>query len=147
GRHGLDREIAMTMLEHRADIDPRIDVGVLRSVLPDRGPRRPDEEIAQGAETRIVAAAISGSGKGEESKAAIRLDGGGEMNGLGIAKLDHRRRVKTLADHESSGESLMARPARQDRGGVVRCRPCGITTVPDKVVLNPGWIVLAMPVR
>src|SRR5436190_17106786 len=99
----------MALLEHRTDVDHGINVRIPWRVLPDRRVACLGEKAAQGADGGLGRRGILGAGKGKDPKAPIRLHDMAEVNGLCIPEADHRRRRKTLADHESLREMLMPR--------------------------------------
>src|SRR5262249_28030720 len=83
-RQGLDGELEMTLLEHSTDIDHRIDIIAGRGIPSDGRLPIPGEEIAQGTDGGAGRCGILRTRKGEDPKAAIRLDDVAEVNGPGI---------------------------------------------------------------
>ena len=105
----------MRLLKHGTDIDHGVDVVTLWRVSDDRRMVRLGKKAAQTTDRRIGACRVLVTGEDKYPEASIGLDDVAEMLGLGVAKPDDRRGVKTGADHETLRQMLMLRIACDDR--------------------------------
>ena len=103
-----------SLLEHRADIDHRVDIFAAARILSDRRLPTLGKKIAQPTDGGTRGGLIARSGKGEDPKASIRFDDMSEVNRLGVRKTDDRRGMKTLSNTKPFGQMLVAAFAGQD---------------------------------
>jgi len=122
----------MPLLEHRADIDHRIDVLAGRGVFPHRRVLCLGEKAAQGLDAGVGRRRMRRAGKGEDAPAAVRLDRVAEVKRLGVRQTDDRRGMKAHADRQPLGQMLIGRLAGEDRGTVMGRGSRGVAPVLTK---------------
>ena len=91
----------MRLLEYGAHVDDRVDILALPRIFPQRRLRILAEKIAQAANGGARGRRIARSGKGEDAKAAVRLDDMAEVHRLGIGETDDRRGMEARPDDET----------------------------------------------
>ena len=111
-RHRLDGELPMSLLEHRADIDDRVDILALARIFSDGRVPALREKIAQPPDGGARGRRIIRSRKSENPKPPIRSGDVAEVDRLGIRDTDDRRGMKALPDDKSFGEMLVDRLGR-----------------------------------
>ena len=130
----------MSLLEHRADIDHRVDIHAAAGIFSDRRLPTLCEKIAQPTDGGARGGRIARSRKGEDPKASIRFDDVAEVNRLGVRETDDRRGMKAFSNDESFSQMLVDAFAGQDRWAVMRCGSRRIASVPDEIALGLGSV-------
>src|SRR5689334_566169 len=101
----------MLLREYGADVDYRIDVGIIGRVSSDRRALFPGEGIAEHTDRSARLRRLPGGRKDEDTPASIGFDDVTEMHRLGVGKADHRRGMKARTDGKAGCQMLMPRLA------------------------------------
>ena len=119
-RQLFDLEVAVPLLEDRANVDDAVDVRPRRGEAADRRIRRLRQEVGELAQS--LSARV---GKGVDAPGAIGTGGMAELHRLGVGEAHDGRRVETHADREALGELLVGRLGGQHRRRRVVRRDAG----------------------
>ena len=138
-RELFDLEVAVPLLEDRANIDHAVDVRARRGEPADRrirGLRQEVCELAQTLPTRV--------GKGVNAPSAICTGSVPEVHRLGVGEAYDRCGVETHADCEALGKILVGRLGGQNRRRrVMRRDTRGVTTRLHEIGLKLGRVEAA----